>query len=66
MSHPIDDEWEQRVAGEFRQCPGLRLTPRQAGRLFGLDVDRVERILESLVAQHVLEHTANGTFASRR
>lgn len=38
----------QRVAGEFREIPGLCLTVEQAGRLFGLSADVCERVLRSL------------------
>jgi len=38
-----------RVVGEYRDMPGLSLTVRQAQRLFGLDADTCQRVLDSLV-----------------
>lgn len=60
------DDPEGHIAAEFRQCPGLRLTIRQAARLFNVDVDRAAEILERLVEAGVLVRTANGMFADRR
>jgi hypothetical protein len=40
----------ERVYGEFREMPCLRLTAAQARRLFGLRADVCERILAGLVA----------------
>lgn len=49
-------EWRlhARVAGEFREMPGLMLTLAQASRLFGLDADRCEHVLDTLVQQGLL------------
>jgi hypothetical protein len=43
-----------RVAGEFREMPGLTLTLAQASRLFSLEADRCERVLGALVQHGVL------------
>jgi hypothetical protein len=43
-----------RVSGEFRDLPCLRLTARQAQRLFALRQDVCERILAGLVADGTL------------
>lgn len=59
------DEWYQRVAREFGQCPGLRLTTAQAARLWALDRDRVEQIFEALVSDRLLFRTPNGAFVAR-
>jgi len=37
-----------RVRGEFTEMPGLRLTSRQAARLWGLDAVTAERLLGAL------------------
>jgi hypothetical protein len=39
----------RRVLAEFDEMPGLRLTPRQAARLFGLDPDVCRTVLAMLV-----------------
>jgi hypothetical protein len=39
----------RRVLAEFDEMPGLTLTPRQAARLFGLEPDLCQRVLDSLI-----------------
>ena len=43
-----------RVAEEFREMPGLRLTLPQASRMFSLDPARCRRVLEVLVRSGLL------------
>jgi hypothetical protein len=43
-----------RVAAEFREMPGLRITAAQAARLFSLDAGECHRVLDALVGQGVL------------
>lgn len=52
----------QRIQGEFREMPGLRLTPAQAQRLWGLDRDRCAALLGALVDTRFLARTADGAF----
>jgi hypothetical protein len=40
-----------RIAAEFREMPGLRLTLAQASRLFSTDPVPCERVLSGLVAR---------------
>ncbi len=49
-----------RVREEFREMPGLRLTPAQATRLWGLEHDTCRQVIESLVAAAYLRWTATG------
>jgi hypothetical protein len=44
----------ERVRGEFNEMPGLRLTPEQAARLWGLDLSECYEVLERLVATSFL------------
>jgi hypothetical protein len=44
----------QRVRSEFEEMPCMRLTARQAQRLFGLRRDVCERVLETLVREGTL------------
>jgi hypothetical protein len=53
----------QRVRGEFLEMPGLRLTPPQAQRLWGLSEPTCLRILEFLVDARFLCRTAHGGYA---
>lgn len=51
----------RRVREEFREMPGLRLTPAQATRLWGLEQETCNRVIELLVAAAFLRWTATGT-----
>ena len=51
----------RRVREEFREMPGLRLTPAQATRLWGLELETCHAVIESLVATAYLRWTATGT-----
>jgi hypothetical protein len=59
------EETLQRVKGEFREMPGLRLTPAQAGRLWGLDAVSSQALLDALVDARFLFRTADGAFMRR-
>ncbi len=59
----VDQEWAHRIEREFQQCPGLQLTVRQAGRLWGLEMDRVARILDDLVVREVVTRTPAGLYS---
>ncbi len=52
-----------RIAGEFREMPGLRLTPAQAQRLWSVDRPTCEGVLNALVDAKVLSARPDGTFA---
>jgi hypothetical protein len=49
-----DTHYGARIAAEFREMPGLRITSTQAARLFSLDVADCRRLLDALVSQGVL------------
>jgi hypothetical protein len=44
----------ERVRGEFNEMPGLRLTPEQAARLWGLDAPSCNQVLRTLVSTSFL------------
>jgi hypothetical protein len=50
----------RRIREEFREMPGLRLTPAQATRLWGLEHDTCHAVIERLVAAAFLRWTATG------
>ncbi len=56
------DDVLQRIQGEFAEMPGLRLTPAQAQRLWGLDRAMCEELLKTLVNANVLSQTRDGSF----
>lgn len=55
----------QRIQGEFVEMPGLRLTPEQAQRLWGLDQDVCDALLGALVDAKFLSRTRDGAFVRR-
>jgi hypothetical protein len=57
-----EDEVLRRVQGEFLEMPGLRLTPAQARRLWGLDSASCEALLTALVEANFLFQTRDGAF----
>ena len=56
------DEVLQRIQGEFVEMPGLRLTPAQAQRLWGLERDICDALLGALVDAKFLAETRDGAF----
>jgi hypothetical protein len=52
----------RRVQGEFKEMPGLKLTPAQAQRLFGLDSLQCESLLDALTHEHFLTRTRDGAY----
>jgi hypothetical protein len=52
-----------RVCGEYLEMPGLRLTLRQAQRLWGLDEKTCKEILNMLLQSGFLRRTYDGRFA---
>jgi hypothetical protein len=55
----------RRIQGEFLEMPGLRLTCRQAQRLWNLDEVICEALLAALVDVRFLVRTTDGVFVQR-
>jgi hypothetical protein len=51
----------RRVREEFREMPGLRLTPAQATRLWGLEQEVCRQVIDSLIATAYLRWTTAGS-----
>ena len=51
-----------RVQGEFQEMPGLRLTVRQAARLFSVAPDVADAVLRELRCASVLARSDDGAF----
>ena len=51
----------RRVREEFHEMPGLRLTPAQATRLWGLERETCAAVIDLLVASAFLRWTRAGT-----
>src|SRR5215510_11274161 len=52
-----------RVHGEYREMPGLRLTVRQAARLFSVAPDLADAVLHELQRASILMRSHDGAFA---
>src|SRR5262245_12824656 len=52
-----------RVHGEYREMPGIRLTVRQAARLFSLTPDLADAVLHELRRVSILACSNDGAFA---
>ena len=52
----------QRIQGEYAEMPGLRLTPAQAQRLWGLDRKMCDELLNVLVNAKSRSQTRDGSF----
>ena len=52
-----------RVQGEYREMPGLRLTVRQAARLFSVAPDVADAVLHELRRASILTCSHDGVFA---
>jgi len=50
----------RRVRAEFREMPGLRLTPAQATRLWGVEQEMCRAVIDALVAAAFLRWTPTG------
>ena len=50
------------VRGEFLEMPGLRLTRKQAQRLWALDGDTCDALLSTLESSRFLRRTRDGEY----
>jgi hypothetical protein len=56
-------EWLQIVRREFQEIPGQRLTKPQVQRLWGLDENTCEALVDALVQARFLRRTSTGAYA---
>jgi hypothetical protein len=49
-----------RIREEFREMPGLRLTPEQATRLWGLEEETCAAVIRRLIETEYLRWTDSG------
>lgn len=52
-----------RIVSEYREMPGLHLTPYQAARLWNVEPRACAVLLDRLVAEGHLRRTAQGKYA---
>lgn len=51
------DQWVELVRAEYREIPGLHLTKPQIQRLWGMDADTCNVLVDKLQAIHFLRRT---------
>lgn len=56
-------DWLHLIQGEYLELPGLHLTKPQVQRLWGLDRDTCDALLDALVRTKFLERTEQGAYA---
>lgn len=61
----INETIVRRVCGEFLEMPGLRLTVRQAMRLWGLDEQTCLIVMEMLVSVNFLSRRGDTGYYAR-
>ena len=57
------EEWVHIVRGEFQEIPGLHLTKPQMRRLWGLDEQTCDTLLNTLVRDRFLRRTIRDQYA---
>ena len=65
MVSSVDRHLLMRIRMEYVEMPGLRLTSRQASRLWNLDQAACEAILATLVEELFLSRTRDGSYLRR-
>jgi hypothetical protein len=63
IEQAVDEMMLRRAFGEFLEMPGLRITARQAKRLWGFDEHTCLRLLEFLVDARFLARSRDGLYA---
>lgn len=58
----VSEELRRRAEAEYREMPGLKLTPQQASRLWHLDPAASARLLDSMVDAGVLYRARDGGY----
>ena len=61
----LSPELLQRITRDYEEQPGLRLTPPQAQRLWGLDGPTCGAVLTALVDAGILQRSPDGRFVRR-
>ncbi len=62
--HPTAEQLlERRIRGEYKEMPGLRLSPRQASRLWSVNCEVCAEVLDALVGSGFLRRDRNGMYA---
>jgi len=62
LTQEIAHDWMHLMRAEYLEVPGLALTSRQAQRLWGLDRETCDRLLDAMVAASFLRKTNRATY----
>lgn len=57
-----DDKLHRRIRAEYIESPGLKLTRRQAQRLWGMDRETCDRMLDQMVRTRFLRRRDDDTY----
>lgn len=57
-------QWLDRIRAEYREMPGLSLTPAQMQRLWGFGPETCTALIDILVSARVLRRTAKGSYVA--
>jgi hypothetical protein len=63
---PIVEDSLELVRAEYLEMPGLKLTKPQVQRMWSLDPDTCDRVLDELETAHFLELTPHGDYVLAR
>ena len=55
-------DWLQLIRAEYLEIPGLSLTREQAQRLWALDPETCDALLDTMVETKFLRRTSQGTY----
>jgi hypothetical protein len=58
----VSEDLRRRAEAEYREMPGLKLTPQQASRLWHLDAASSAMLLDSMVDAGVLYRARDGGY----
>ena len=58
-------DWLRIIRAEYLEVPGLHLTKAQIRRLWGLDVETCDRLLDALLESRFLRRTKTDRYARR-
>ena len=62
---PARDHLLRAIASEYREMPGMRLTPAQFGRLWNLEATECEEVVRELIARGDLSEDDEGRIGCR-
>lgn len=62
----VDRSLCQRILAEYRELPALRLSVRQAARLWSVEPEYCQQTLDLLVAEGWLSRSARNEYCGRR